>query len=89
MNCEGWLTKRGGRVQTWKRRWCILSSSVLYYFEDVKSPDPKGLVPLEDVTVKTTSEKPFAFTLAHDAADGAKLKSAKSGKKGGSMQARV
>ena len=64
----------------------ILSGSVLYYFEDAKSPEPKGLVPLEDVTVKTSSEKAFAFTLLHDAADGGKLKSAKSGKKGGSMQ---
>ena len=25
VNCEGWLTKRGGRVQTWKKRWAILS----------------------------------------------------------------
>ncbi|KAL1507822.1 hypothetical protein AB1Y20_007430 [Prymnesium parvum] len=86
-NCEGWLVKRGGRVQTWKRRWVILSGSVLYYFEDVKNPEPKGLVPLEDVTVRSSSEKPFAFTLHHDAADGGKLKSAKSTKPGGAMQA--
>jgi len=85
VNCEGWLTKRGGRVHTWKRRWVILSGSVLYYFEDAKSPEPKGLVPLEDVTVRTSGERAFAFTLSHDAADGGKLKSAKA--KGGTMQA--
>ena len=87
VGCEGWLTKRGGRVHTWKRRWVILSGSVLYYFEDAKSPVPKGLVPLEDVTVQTSTEKPFAFALRHDSADGEKLKSAKATKAGGSMQA--
>jgi len=86
-NCEGWLIKRGGRVRTWKKRWVILSGSVLYYFEDAKSPEPKGLVPLEDVAVRTSSEKPFAFTLSHVAGDNAKFKSAKATKAGGSMQA--
>lgn len=52
----------------------------------MKNPEPKGLVPLEDVTVRSSSEKPFAFTLHHDAADGGKLKSAKSTKPGGAMQ---
>jgi len=42
VNCEGWLTKRGGRVHTWKRRWVILSGSVLYYFEDAKSAGQNG-----------------------------------------------
>jgi Sec7-like guanine-nucleotide exchange factor len=30
---EGWLTKRGGRIKTWKRRYCILTGSCLYYFK--------------------------------------------------------
>jgi cytohesin len=31
---SGWLTKQGGRVKTWKRRWFILSGNVLYYFKE-------------------------------------------------------
>ena len=27
-----WLYKRGGRAKTWKRRWCVIESGVLYYF---------------------------------------------------------
>ena len=30
---EGWLMKRGGRIKTWKRRYCILTGSCLYYFK--------------------------------------------------------
>ena len=47
---EGWLTKQGGRIKTWKRRWVVLDESgVLYYFEDPKAAEPKGFVPLEEV----------------------------------------
>eukprot|EP01094_Clydonella_sp_ATCC50884_P024167 TRINITY_DN5990_c0_g1_i1.p1 TRINITY_DN5990_c0_g1~~TRINITY_DN5990_c0_g1_i1.p1 ORF type:complete len:715 (+),score=262.20 TRINITY_DN5990_c0_g1_i1:38-2146(+) len=39
VNKSGWLTKQGGRVKTWKRRWFILSGNCLYYFkEKVRSP---------------------------------------------------
>ncbi|GCB62751.1 hypothetical protein scyTo_0004302 [Scyliorhinus torazame] len=45
---EGWLSKLGGRVKTWKRRWFILTDNCLYYFEyttncfDLYSPNSKG-----------------------------------------------
>jgi hypothetical protein len=32
---EGWLVKQGGRIKTWKRRYCILTGSCLYYFKDM------------------------------------------------------
>ena len=31
---NGWLTKQGGRIKTWKRRWFILSGNCLYYFKE-------------------------------------------------------
>ena len=31
---EGWLIKQGGRIKTWKRRYCILTDSCLYYFKN-------------------------------------------------------
>lgn len=34
---EGWLWKQGGRIKTWKRRYCILTGSCLYYFKGVSS----------------------------------------------------
>ena len=55
--CEGWLWKQGGKVRSWKRRWVILSKSVLYYFEGEKESSPKGLVPLENVVVRKLDEK--------------------------------
>ena len=33
---EGYLTKQGGRVKTWKKRWVILTWDALVYYKDVK-----------------------------------------------------
>ena len=87
--CEGWLWKQGGKVRSWKRRWVILSKSVLYYFEGEKESSPKGLVPLENVVVRKLdekkSERPFAFALSSSEEEGAVLKTAKGDGKGGSL----
>jgi guanine nucleotide exchange factor for Rho/Rac/Cdc42-like GTPase family protein len=29
---SGWLVKQGGRIKTWKRRWCILTKENISYF---------------------------------------------------------
>jgi hypothetical protein len=33
---SGWLTKKGGRIGTWKRRWCVLAGekATLYYYDN-------------------------------------------------------
>jgi hypothetical protein len=50
---SGYLTKQGGFVRSWKKRWFILKNNFLYYF---KSPnhlsDTKGAVLLEDATAQ-------------------------------------
>lgn len=28
---KGWLTKEGGRIKTWKRRWMVLKNKSIYY----------------------------------------------------------
>ena len=33
---EGYLTKQGGRVKTWKKRWVILNEKQMVYYKDVK-----------------------------------------------------
>jgi len=80
---EGWLVKQGGRIKTWRRRWVVLASGgVLYYFDDPKAAAPKGVLPLEDVIVRASSERPFAFILSHSESAGGRIKSAKAAKSG-------
>jgi hypothetical protein len=83
---EGWLVKQGGRVKTWKKRWVVVSASVLYYFEEKKSAQFKGMVPLEDVIVRASAERPFAFTLELAHSKTGVIKSAKAAADGSMTQ---
>ncbi|XP_022709060.1 cytohesin-1-like isoform X2 [Varroa jacobsoni] len=53
---EGWLWKQGGRVKSWKRRWFILSDKCLYYFEFTTDKEPRGIIPLENVSVRDATD---------------------------------
>jgi hypothetical protein len=53
---KGWLTKRGGRIQTWKRRWFVLADNVLYYFKTPDSSAPCGIIPLGTSTPTVSSQ---------------------------------
>lgn len=62
----GWLTKQGGRIKTWKRRWFILSDQVLYYFKDKQESTSKacGIIPLENIEIRISDQKrKFCFEL--------------------------
>lgn len=48
---EGWLWKQGGRYKSWKRRWFILNDNCLYYFEYTTDKEPRGIIPLENISV--------------------------------------
>lgn len=54
---EGWLWKQGGRYKSWKRRWFILNDKCLYYFEYTTDKEPRGIIPLENVSVREVTEK--------------------------------
>lgn len=62
---EGWLSKQGGRVRNWKRRWFILNDNCLYYFEFTTDKEPKGIIPLENVQVREIvhSHRPNCFEI--------------------------
>uniref|UniRef100_H3CGV1 Cytohesin 1b n=1 Tax=Tetraodon nigroviridis TaxID=99883 RepID=H3CGV1_TETNG len=64
---EGWLLKLGGsgRVKTWRRRWFILTDSCLYYFEYTTDKEPRGIIPLENLSIREVedSKKPNCFEL--------------------------
>ncbi|KAA8581767.1 hypothetical protein FQN60_003348 [Etheostoma spectabile] len=53
---EGWLLKLGGRVKTWKRRWFILTDNCLYYFEYTTDKEPRGIIPLENLSIREVDE---------------------------------
>lgn len=53
---EGWLLKSGGRVKTWKRRWFILTDNCLYYFEYTTDKEPRGIIPLENLSVREVDD---------------------------------
>ncbi|XP_036072897.1 cytohesin-1b isoform X3 [Oryzias melastigma] len=63
---EGWLLKLGGgRMKTWKRRWFILTDNCLYYFEYTTDKEPRGIIPLENLSIREVedSKKPNCFEL--------------------------
>jgi hypothetical protein len=33
---DGYLTKRGGNIKTWKKRWCVLKDGSIFYFKGPK-----------------------------------------------------
>ncbi|KAK7819367.1 hypothetical protein U0070_025395 [Myodes glareolus] len=45
---EGYLTKQGGLVKTWKTRWFTLQRNELKYFKDQMSPEPIRILDLTE-----------------------------------------
>eukprot|EP00727_Mastigamoeba_balamuthi_P007150 m51a1_g3055 hypothetical protein (837) ;mRNA; f:967981-971134 len=60
---KGWLTKQGGRVKTWKRRWFVLADNCLYYFRMQQDAEPCGLIPLEGVEVASDRTNKHCFVI--------------------------
>lgn len=74
---EGWLWKQGGRYKSWKRRWFILNDNCLYYFEYTTDKEPRGIIPLENISIRECQDrqKQFCFELyASGGADFIKVK---------------
>lgn len=55
---EGFLTKQGGSIKTWKRRWFVLKGKHLYYFKTRSDLEATGVILLEpDSFVKEERDK--------------------------------
>jgi len=59
---KGWVKKQGGRIKTWKKRWLVLKNNCLYYFKKEEDQDPCGIIPLENLLVRSVELKGFKFT---------------------------
>lgn len=44
---SGFLTKQGGKIKTWKRRWFVLKGDTLYYFKSPTDRDKTGSITVE------------------------------------------
>ena len=53
---SGWITKQGGRIRTWKRRYMVLHKGCLYYFENEKSQKQKGSLSLPGYVITEYNE---------------------------------
>lgn len=59
---EGFLTKQGGSIKTWKRRWFVLKGKKLYYFKTRNDLEATGVIELEqDSFVKDEKDKKKRF----------------------------
>ncbi|MED6232745.1 Cytohesin-3 [Ataeniobius toweri] len=69
----------GGRVKTWKRRWFILTDNCLYYFEYTTDKEPRGIIPLENLSIREVDEprKPNCFELYNPNHKGQVIKACK------------
>ncbi|KAJ6229599.1 ribosomal protein S6 KINASE [Anaeramoeba flamelloides] len=43
---QGFLVKQGNLVKNWKKRWFVISGSILSYYKSKNGKFPKGLIPL-------------------------------------------
>lgn len=59
---EGFLTKQGGSIRTWKRRWFVLKQMKIYYFKTRNDLEATGIIELEpDSFVKDEKDKKKRF----------------------------
>jgi stress response protein SCP2 len=77
---EGWMSKCGGDMRSWKRRYLVLSGVILYWFEKENSDAALGSLAITaDMTVVGVAGKPFYLTLkagkGKDKVTGAKKRS--------------
>jgi len=65
---QGWLTKQGGRIKTWKRRWFVLKDGCMYYFSNPTNALTKGAFYLQGYDIQLAQKqlkRDYAFRAYH------------------------
>jgi len=64
---DGYLTKQGGAIKTWKKRWFVLKGPKLWYFKSKTDTCAKGFIELEATTLvrdeSATKKKKTMFSI--------------------------
>eukprot|EP01080_Neovahlkampfia_damariscottae_P009635 gene9635-1839_t len=61
---EGFLTKKGEKVQNWKKRYFVLTENYISYYPTEKKKSNLGFIKLEDTTtLGSSNEKKSCFTV--------------------------
>jgi len=47
---EGQLTKEGGSIQSWRKRWCVIEDNSLVYYKNKSKRERKGVISLKVVS---------------------------------------
>lgn len=48
---DGFLTKQGGSIKTWKKRWFVLKGDTIFYFKTPRDTEQTGEIKLESTCV--------------------------------------
>mmetsp|Transcript_4131 Transcript_4131/g.6212 ORF Transcript_4131/g.6212 Transcript_4131/m.6212 type:complete len:474 (-) Transcript_4131:134-1555(-) len=62
---QGFLTKQGGSVKTWKKRWCVLKNGALHYSKRQNSAQ-LGIIDLStaaEIKISTSKKKKNMFSI--------------------------
>lgn len=64
-NKVGYLTKQGGIVKNWKKRYCVLKGKIFLYYSGSDASKPQGYVDLSSASIDPNgySGKSHAFTV--------------------------
>lgn len=49
---SGMLTKQGGSVKSWKRRWFVLKDNFMFYYKSSREPKPLGVIHLDEYQIE-------------------------------------
>jgi len=63
---DGWLTKQGGSIKTWKKRYFVLKDKTLYYYKTQKDSQITGKIDLEPTSLvkeEQGKKKPNLFSI--------------------------
>ncbi|XP_062588517.1 uncharacterized protein LOC134250183 [Saccostrea cucullata] len=56
--CSGYLSKCGGAVKSWRKRYCVLKDACIYYYKNINSSSAQGMAHLHGYKVDQVPGSP-------------------------------